>query len=116
MDYDYNKQYTQKSNTGFWVIAILTLLLCGYMTYTHAMGFANAGFNAIDSYTYGLTEEVAENRMKSSSSAFFNLIFVGLYGILFLCTVFAILSKKIKLLMGSFFFALLLTLLVFILV
>jgi len=115
MDYDYNKQFTQKSNTGFWIIALLTLLLCGYMVYTHLMGFANAGFNAIDSYAYGLTDQTAESRMKSSSSAFLNIIFAGIYTILFLSTVFAVFTKKIKLLMGSFLFALILTLLVFIL-
>ena len=113
MDYDYNKQYTQKSNTGFWVIVLLTIALCGYMTYTQAMGFANAGFNAIDSYAYGLTEETVENRMKSSSSAIISFIFAVLYFILLIITIICAFSKNIKILMISFVSSLVLTLIVF---
>ncbi|MBB4035213.1 phosphoglycerol transferase MdoB-like AlkP superfamily enzyme [Dysgonomonas hofstadii] len=113
MDYEKNKYYTQKTNTGFWVIAILTMVLCGYLAYEHAMGFADSGFKAVDSYVYGLNDRVIEGRMSSSSSAIFNLIFAVLYFILLIVTVICTFAKNIKILMVSFVSSLLLTILVF---
>ncbi len=113
MDYDYNRQYIQKSNTGFWVIVLLTIALCGFMCYTYAMEFADAGFKAVDSYAYGLSENVMENRMKSSSSAILYFIFAVLYFILLIVSVICAFTKNIKILMISFISSLILTVIVF---
>jgi len=113
MDYDYNRQYIQKSKTGFWVIALLTIALCGYMTYTHSMGFVDAGFKAVDSYAYGLSEDVMDGRMKSSSTALLNFIFAALYFILLVMTVVCMITKNVKILMISFLSSLILTVLIF---
>jgi len=113
MNYEENKYYSQRSGTGFWVITLLTIALCGYMTYSHAMEFADAGFKAVDSYAYGLNDNMMEGRISSSSSALLNFIFTVLYFILLIVTIICMFTKSIKVLMISFLSSLILTVVIF---
>ena len=114
MDYENNKRYIQKSNTGFWVIGIFTFLLSAYMAYTHFMEFANAGYNAVDSYVYGFGGTIDQHkRLSSSSSAILNFIYGILFLLLMLTSIVSILKRSMRSLGICFLSAIVLSVLIF---
>lgn len=111
MDYDNNRRYTQKSNTGFWIIALLTIALCAYMIYSHFVKFSESGiFKVVETYSYGAPVDYRS----MISSAIFDFVCGFLYILSLLVVIYSILRKDIKILSISFFATLILTLAVFI--
>ncbi|MDH6308773.1 hypothetical protein M2451_001339 [Dysgonomonas sp. PFB1-18] len=115
MDYEYNKQYTEKSNTGFWVIAVLTIAICGYMAYAHFTQSIYSGTVAVDTYVQGIGIEQTEyNHMNSSGRAVVNFIFGTIFSVLLIGGIISILKKSLKILAICFFSSLIFSLVIFV--
>jgi hypothetical protein len=115
MDYNDNRKYTEKSNTGFWVIAVLTIAICGYMAYAHFTQSLYSGTVAVDTYVQGIGMEQTEyNHMTSSARAVINFIFGIIFSVLLIAGIISILKKNLKMLAICFFSTLVFSLAIFV--